>query len=358
MGAHQPASVFPFVLQLPLICTYVWVILNSHKPFSFTTRIAGSFFLCSAFMLVLPFLATVGGPSANFWACFVAIALLGPCTGINNVSLYSLSAETGPYYMSGFMVGMGLGALILNLLRMWTLQQWPASETASGLQTSSTVFYLISAAFLAVCGISYLTQREKIAKVRAKHSHSHSAETRVAINNNDDNYLSASEGRSFSQLVSEIKTNLRMTQGLLYSLIFVLLITLTVYPGLAFHTTINFMIDVPNSANWTVIGIQLAYNLFDTVGRWMAGMAVFDLSIRQTNIGALLRVLFVLTFVAVALQWKPDVLFGADWFKVANIVLLATTNGHIISLCACKAPETVTDEKERAQVGSYIGFCC
>jgi hypothetical protein len=32
MGTHQPASVYPFVLQLPVIITYIIVILNAHKP--------------------------------------------------------------------------------------------------------------------------------------------------------------------------------------------------------------------------------------------------------------------------------------------------------------------------------------
>jgi len=358
MGTHQPASIFPFVLQFPLICTYIWYILNPHKQASYTIRIAGTFFLCSIFMVAMPFLASLGGPGVNFWTCFVAIALLGPCTGMNNVSLYSLSADTGPYYMSGFMIGMGFGALLLNVLRIWTLQRWPADDTSNGLFLSSMVMYLITAGFLLLCGFSYLSQREKIDKIRTKHSHSHGTEVH-AINQEDDNYRAASEdGKTLGQLFTEIKANLRMTQGLLYSLIYVLLITLTVYPGLAFHTTIKFMNGVPNATNWTVIGIQLVYNLFDTVGRWMAGMPFFDMQIRNINISAAIRTVFVLTFVAVALEWKPAMLFGSDWFKVANIVLLAITNGHVVSLCACKAPETATDENERSKVGAYIGFCC
>jgi hypothetical protein len=108
-------------------------------------------------MFVMPFLATLGGANLNFWACFVALALLGPCTGMNNVSLFSLTADTGPHYMAGLMVGQGLGALILNLLRVWTLKKWPADETEGGLYFSSFVFYQITAAFLALCGLSYLS---------------------------------------------------------------------------------------------------------------------------------------------------------------------------------------------------------
>jgi len=82
------------------------------------------------------------------------------------------------------------------------------------------------------------------------------------INDEDDNYKAASEGgKTLGQLISDIKANLRMTHGLLYSLIYVLLITLTVYPGLAIHTNFKFMDGVPNATNWTVIGIQLVFNI-------------------------------------------------------------------------------------------------
>jgi hypothetical protein len=104
-----------------VISTYIWYILNPHKQASYTIRIAGTFFLCSVFMVIMPFMASLGGPGVNFWACFAAIAMLGPCTGMNNVSLFALSAEIGPYYMSGFMIGAGFGAVLLNILRVWTL---------------------------------------------------------------------------------------------------------------------------------------------------------------------------------------------------------------------------------------------
>ena len=84
-------------------------------------------------MLAMPYLGSLGGPNLNFWVCFVAIALCGFATGMNNVSLFALAAELGPYYMAGLFLGQGLGAIGLNLLRVWTLQKWPADASPDNL---------------------------------------------------------------------------------------------------------------------------------------------------------------------------------------------------------------------------------
>jgi hypothetical protein len=148
-----------------------------------------------------------------------------------------------------------------------------------------------------------------------------------------------------------------MTHGLLYSLIFVLTISLSVFPGLSFKATFNFMNGVPNAQNWTLIMIQIIFNIFDTTGRFMGGLKSCELSISAVNTGAAVRVIFLPMFLAFALQWPPCVIVDTDWFKLTNIILMAFTNGYFCALCGIKAPETVQTEKQRASVGSYIGFC-
>lgn len=68
--------------------------------------------------------------------------------------------------MGGLFFGQGLGAIGLNLLRVWTLKQWPADQAASGLYVSSMVYFLITAIFMFMCGVSHLVQREKIEQIR------------------------------------------------------------------------------------------------------------------------------------------------------------------------------------------------
>jgi len=79
--------------------------------------------------------------------------------------------------------------------------------------------------------------------------------------------------------------------------------------------------------------IQIIFNVFDTVGRYLGGLKSFKLPIQAINAGAALRILFLPTFLAVALNWKPAYIFDTDWFKMTNIVLLAITNGYISTLC-------------------------
>ena len=72
-------------------------------------------------MLAMPFLASVGDANANFWACFIFIAILGVACGLNNVTLFTLAAELRSDYIAAVFLGQGLGAILLNLLRVWTL---------------------------------------------------------------------------------------------------------------------------------------------------------------------------------------------------------------------------------------------
>ena len=68
-----------------------------------------------------------------------------------------------------------------------------------------------------------------------------------------------------------------------------------------------------------------------------------------------LRSLFILPFLLIAFEVGPDWLFNADWFKLANFCYFSFTNGHIGSLCAIKAPQTVETAK-RGQIGSFVGI--
>jgi hypothetical protein len=63
------------------------------------------------------------------------------------------------------------------------------------------------------------------------------------------------EKQSIGYLCSSVKENLSITKGLLYSLIYVLVVTLAAYPGLAMHTQIKLLEGVPNATNWLAIYI-------------------------------------------------------------------------------------------------------
>lgn len=105
----------------------MWVILRSSKYLSYTQRLVTTFFLLAAIMIALPFIAKVGGPDANFWACFASMIIIGIFSGVNNVSIFSYAAEMPFDYMAGLFFGQGLGAIGSNLIRLYTITRWPAS---------------------------------------------------------------------------------------------------------------------------------------------------------------------------------------------------------------------------------------
>lgn len=87
------------------------------------------------------------------------------------------------------------------------------------------------------------------------------------------------------------------------------------------------------------------FSIFDSVGRKMGGTKMFDLNSISVKIGAVLRIIFIGTFYLIAFEIGPNWLFVSDWFIILNMVLFAFTNGYYSTLCCCKAPMTVSEEK-------------
>lgn len=163
-------------------------------------------------------------------------------------------------------------------------------------------------------------------------------------------------GETFKSVIQTLKENLKSTQGLLYALSFVFLITLLLFPGTTADTYfvwINNM-HLANGESWYQLVVVFLFNIFDTLGRFCGGKPKFDLSIRTVNITSAMRVLFIATFLFTDFEVAPKWLWNTDWFKILNLFLFAFTNGYIGTLCAVKAPGTVK-ESRRAIVGMYIG---
>ena len=54
----------------------------------------------------------------------------------------------------------------------------------------------------------------------------------------------------------------------------VFVITFVVFPGVSLRTGLNFMSGIDNPAlkgSWTALIFIIIFNVFDTVGRWLAG---------------------------------------------------------------------------------------
>ena len=135
------------------------------------------------------------------------------------------------------------------------------------------------------------------------------------------------------------------TEGLLLALLFVFVVTFTVFPGVTDHSYLVFMLNLKNQLSWFNLFMTTVFNVMDTVGRKLGGVKSFDLEGRSIKIWSIARVLFVFTFILVAFEVGPMWLFNSTWFKIVNMMAFAFTNGYVSTLCAVKAPGTVPIEQ-------------
>ena len=100
------------------------------------------------------------------------------------------------------------------------------------------------------------------------------------------------------------KQNFKMTDGLLYSLVYTFGMTFICYPGLAMDDTIKFLLSSDNYRSWHVLFTQIVFALFDTTGRIVGGASVkapcLSLSNKWVNIGSAGRTIFLGTFLLIA----------------------------------------------------------
>ena len=146
-----------------------------------------------------------------------------------------------------------------------------------------------------------------------------------------------------------------MTDGLLYSLVYVFVLTFICYPGLASDSTIKMIQDVKNYDSWHILFVQAIFNFCDAIGRYCGGVACLILSNPAIKLGSGLRTLFLATFLLVSFDVKPSWLFETDWFIIVNLVFFSLSNGYVSTLCAVKAPQAVEGEA-KGQVGGFVGI--
>ena len=164
----------------------------------------------------------------------------------------------------------------------------------------------------------------------------------------------ATSNLSLKDFMLQAKNNFMATEGLLFSLGYVFILTFICFPGLSDDSHFNFLSNIKNEANWYNLLCISIFNGFDLTGRYIGGMRCADVSRKCVIIMSAIRTLFVVTFMLIAFEVAPAALFGADWFKLINLALFSITNGYTSTLCAIKAPATVEGE-QKGQVGAFIG---
>lgn len=78
--------------------------------------------------------------------------------------------------------------------------------------------------------------------------------------------------KTLKEFLAEAKQNFQSTDGLLYALIYVFIVTFICYPGLAMNCTLNFMESIKNYEGWKFDFIQAMFNSSDCIGRYLGGI--------------------------------------------------------------------------------------
>jgi hypothetical protein len=77
---------------------------------------------------------------------------------------------------------------------------------------------------------------------------------------------------TISTYLKAARRNFAKTDGLLYALLFVFIVTFTVFPGVTYHTYLTFLLPLDNDVGWFNLFMATVFNVMDTVGRKMGGV--------------------------------------------------------------------------------------
>ncbi len=144
MPEHQPISTYPFAMNSALFIGAIWYTFYGSR-FSFSSLIVITFAMQALIMLLIPFVASVGGTSA-YWLCFALLFTFGLFSGVCQTACYGYNAKLPSSYISVFLISHGLAGIFSNVLRLTSLSLWPIEDdvevgvTTAGADFSSNAF--------------------------------------------------------------------------------------------------------------------------------------------------------------------------------------------------------------------------
>jgi len=199
---------------------------------------------------------------------------------------------------------------------------------------AALVFYGIAAFFTVLCSVLvFFVGKNKLAIYYLDWTKNQEVQSKDLLDYNDSaDYNIIGKGNSGSSVQSiavepkketcgsyfiAVKRNFSITSGMLYSLLWVFMMTFIVFPSVSNATSLNFLFNANQKFSWANLIFSFVFNLFDTIGRKMAGTACGDMSLTKVKICSFMRIIFWPTFFLTAFMVGPSWLFWSDWFKIA-----------------------------------------
>ena len=103
--------------------------------------------------------------------------------------------------------------------------------------------------------------------------------------------------------------NFMATEGLLTALTYVFILTFICFPGLSDDTHFSFLGNIKEEASWYNLLCLVIFNGFDLMGRYIGGSPCSDIPRKAVVTMAIVRTLFIATFLLIAFEVAPTWLF-------------------------------------------------
>ena len=90
MPGFLPASTYPFAINSFLGVVQIVLVIYGQNITN-TIKLVPSFIMTGVIMMILPFLANIGGSTA-YWSCFVILIFLGAFQGATQGTVFAMAA--------------------------------------------------------------------------------------------------------------------------------------------------------------------------------------------------------------------------------------------------------------------------
>jgi len=334
---------FAFLYTLPnftgIMCTAYF-----GRKLPLDLRIYGCLLFFLVEMLMMPFLKSLPFTEA-------LVFITGLTEGILQASLYGFSSLFPPIFNQGVVAGTAVSGTVVSFCRIFT--KLSLTNDVEGLRISAIIFFAISATVMFSCLFIYwqlvrLPFVQNFANIRnTERNSSTSSVNEVGILNEENDQVKLTNNTitnrktkmctdgdiNYRQIVSKI-----WKYGLIIGVNF--FITLMIFPGIISEiksTTPSLQED------WFPIILITLFNVFDLAGRIIAKFVQIS-KYQLLSFFTFSRFVFLPLFI---------LNLNNDFFPILFMIIFATSNGYIATICMMHAP-TLVDINEKEVTGIFM----
>lgn len=351
-------SWFSIAYNVANILTLLFVMRIIEK-FTINFRVYSSLIPTLAIFVVITALVKVDiDANAFFGFIMVCVVLSGVAVGFLQNGIFSVSAKFPFPYTGATMNGQALAGLAVAMSQiLTTLAGTGAEESDEAIELSAILYFSISVIVLLCSLVGYYILR-KLPVFRYYHKGRRDRQREAA--------LAAESGAALKQVDNSLRGQLavlKIVWAPSFAVCYNFLVTLAIFPTIiASIASVNQESESRIFHDIFVPFAFLLFNIGDLLGRMLAGMIPFPTP-RWQFIFSLARTVFFFLFLCcnvvlrdpngVPIETSLPVLFGNDYVYWLFVLLFATSNGYLASVCMITAP-TMVDPKEKEKVGTLM----